>query len=230
MLGLENCIASSCLSCISISFMLWIQRTIRGEAEHEAHTAHKKPNSMSSPHKLDKNREVLTAGLTPPSATGRTISPSAERQTVMYELLCYWRYWDQIGPAAYCQTQATTIYPHQAGPPQTTPPLSSRQPLQSPLFSSLSLSLLYLLSFLHSSLTTVTPLSPLHCTAGQNCPLPRPISTQSPLRLPILFLSSPIQSIQSPIQPNIHRLPASSIWAHHRVPEQLVHSESGIII
>lgn len=47
-----------------------------------SHTAYLEPNSLSSPHGLDKSRaRVLTAGLTHPSATGRKPPAPLHRRT-----------------------------------------------------------------------------------------------------------------------------------------------------
>lgn len=85
----------------------------------------------------------------------------AARQTVIYELLCYWKYWEPAGPIAHCLTQETKIYPHQARSTSDNSP--------SHLLSAISLHFillfypllsLYLLSFLQSSLRTAIPLFP----------------------------------------------------------------------
>ncbi len=103
-------------------------------------------------------------------------------------------------------------------------PLSALVSLFTLLYSPLPLSLspLYPLSFLHSSPTTVTSLFPssLHrharaITALLSDLFPHRIHYVSPSSF---YLHPPIQSIWSPSQPNIHRLLASSISAHHRVP------------
>ena len=88
---------------------------------------------------------------------------------------------------------------------------------------------LYLLHSPHSSLTTITRLYTAQQAITTRLPnlFPHRIYYISPASL---FLHPPIQSIQSSIRPNIHRLPASSIWAHHGVPQSLDHSEPRIII
>lgn len=91
------------------------------------------------------------------------------------------------------------------GPPQMTPPLSSCQPLHSPLFPSptisfFSVSIVFPSFITHNCHLSITLFTAQACQ-GHNCPAPRPISTQNPLRLPILFLSSSTNSIHPVTQP-----------------------------
>ena len=127
------------------------------------------------------------------------------------------------GPAAYCLTQATTIYPHQTSPHQTAP-LSSCPPLHSFILLYQSISLVSVYIGFPSFIThNYYPSIPFHTTqqAITTWPLnlfPHRIHYIYPASL---YLNPPVQTIQSQ---------TACLFHHHRVPQPFAQSQPWIII
>lgn len=190
--------------------MHWIHRAHEGRlgTRQSSHTVYLDPNSLSSPHGLDKSRaRLLTAGLTHPSATGRKPSVPLHRGTEGgCETDCNLRTPLLLKVLRASRSNCTLLDARDKNLSSSSSfhlrqlPLSSGvshfTPFYSPLLpSAVSLSIVF------PSIITQDchPSIPLFTT--QRALTAHPISTQNRLRIPILVLSSSTNSIHPVTHP-----------------------------